>query len=73
MYHYFPVTYHRKERSDRHLLIFGYRNNGPNEALEYVQTYIDDLLVITRGTIEDHLAQLKALKRMHDAGQKTRC
>jgi hypothetical protein len=43
------------------------RNNEPNEALEYVQTYIDNLLVITR-TLEDHLAQLKVLKRMHDAG-----
>jgi hypothetical protein len=67
------VTYHRKERSDRHLPILRYRNKGPNEALEYVQTYIDDLLVITRGTLEDHLAQLKALKRMHDAGKKTGC
>ncbi len=73
MYLYFLVTYHRKERSDRHLPIFRYKNNGPNETLEYVQTYIDDLLVITRGTLEDHLAQLKALKRMHDAGWKTRC
>ena len=25
------------------------------ESLEYVRTYIDDLLVITRGTLEDHL------------------
>ena len=25
------------------------------EALEYVREYIDDLLVITRGTLEDHL------------------
>ncbi len=25
------------------------------EALEYVQEYIDDLLVITRGTLQDHL------------------
>jgi hypothetical protein len=57
VYHYFPVGYHRKERSNRHLPIF-----------QYVQTYIDDLLVITRGTLEDHLAQLKVLKRMHDAG-----
>ncbi len=35
------------------------RNNGPNEALEYVQEYADDLTVITRGTLEDHLAKLK--------------
>jgi hypothetical protein len=35
------------------------RNNGPNEALEYVQAYIDALTVITRGTLEDHLAKLE--------------
>jgi hypothetical protein len=35
------------------------RNNGPNEALEYVQAYVDALTVITRGTLEDHLAKLK--------------
>jgi len=28
------------------------------EALEYVRAYIDDLLVITRGTLEDHLEKL---------------
>ena len=27
------------------------------EALEFVRAYIDDLLVITRGTLEDHLEQ----------------
>jgi hypothetical protein len=70
VYYYFPMGYHRKERSNKHLPlpIFGYRNNEPNEALEYVQTYIDNLLVITRGTLEDHLAQLKVHKRMHNAG-----
>ncbi len=35
------------------------RNNGPNEALEYVQAYIDALMVITKGTLEDHLAKRK--------------
>ncbi len=70
MYHYFPVGYHRKERSNRHLPIFRSRNNGPNEALEYVQAYVADLLVITRGTLEDNLAKLKVLKRMHDADLK---
>jgi hypothetical protein len=28
------------------------------ETLEYVQAYIDDLLCITRGTLEDHLETL---------------
>ncbi len=33
------------------------RNDGPNETLEYVQAYVDALTVITRGTLEDHLAK----------------
>ncbi len=33
------------------------KNDGPNEALEYVQAYFDALTVITRGTLEDHLAK----------------
>jgi hypothetical protein len=28
------------------------------ESLEYVRAYIDNLLVITRGTLEDHLEKL---------------
>jgi hypothetical protein len=37
--------------------IFLARNNGPNEALEYVQAYVDAITIITRGTLEDHLAK----------------
>ncbi len=41
------------------------------EALEYVRAYIDDLLVITRGTLEDHLDKLREVLRMlHNAGLK---
>jgi hypothetical protein len=41
------------------------------EALEYVRTYIDDLLVITRGTLEDHLDKLReVLRRLCEAGLK---
>ncbi len=41
------------------------------ETLEYVWAYIDDLLSITRGTLEDHLDKLEeVLKRLHDAGLK---
>ena len=41
------------------------------EALEYVRAYIDDLLVITRGTLEDHLVKLgEVLRRLRDAGLK---
>ena len=29
------------------------------EGLEYVRAYIDDLLVITRGSLEDHLEKLR--------------
>jgi len=39
------------------------------EALEYVRAYIDDLLVITRGTLEDHLEKLReVLRRLRGAG-----
>jgi predicted aspartyl protease len=39
--------------------------------LEYVRTYIDDLLVITTGTFDDHLEKLgEVLKRMRNAGLK---
>jgi hypothetical protein len=41
------------------------------EALEYVRAYIDDLLVITRGTLEDHLDKLRqVLRRLRKAGSK---
>jgi hypothetical protein len=41
------------------------------EAQEYVQAYIDNLIVFTRGTPEDHLVKLdEVLKRLHDAGLK---
>ena len=37
--------------------------------LEFVRAYIDDLLVITRGSFEDHMSQLnKVLQRLKDAG-----
>ena len=39
------------------------------EALEYVRAYIDDLLVITRGTLDAHLEKLReVLRRLRDAG-----
>ncbi len=41
------------------------------EALEYVRAYIDDLLVITRGSLEDHLEKLReVLIRLREAGLK---
>jgi hypothetical protein len=41
------------------------------EALEYVRAYINDLMVITRGTLEDHLEKLReVLRRLCKAGLK---
>ncbi len=41
------------------------------EALEYVRAYIDNLLVITRGTLEDHLDKLgEVVRRLREAGLK---
>jgi hypothetical protein len=40
-------------------------------SLEYVRAYIDDLLVITKGSLGDHLAKLEAMFiRLQDAGLK---
>jgi len=41
------------------------------DALEKVRAYIDDLLVITRGTLEDHLVKLgEVLRRLCRTGLK---
>ena len=40
-------------------------------SLEYVCVYIDVLLVITKGSLYDHLAKLEAVSiRLQDAGLK---
>ena len=40
-------------------------------TLEFVRAYIDDLLCITKGTMEDHLAKLDlVLSRLQDANIK---
>jgi hypothetical protein len=40
-------------------------------TLEYVRVYIDNLLVITRGSLDDHLDKLKQVFiRLRDAGLK---
>ena len=39
--------------------------------LEYVRAYIDDLLVTTKGSFEDHLQKLeRVLARLEEAGLK---
>jgi hypothetical protein len=41
------------------------------ESLEYVQAYLDDLLCISRSSLEAHLKKLeKVLRRLCDAGLK---
>ena len=40
-------------------------------TLEYVRAYIDDILCITNGSLEDHLEKLReVLKRLQEAGLK---
>ncbi len=41
------------------------------ESLEYVRAYIDDLLCISRDSLEDHLEKLEeVLKQLHKVGLK---
>jgi hypothetical protein len=41
------------------------------ETLKFVRTYIDDLLIITRGILDDHLKNMeRVLTRLHDPGLK---
>ena len=39
--------------------IFQERMSGLMENLDYVRTYIDDLLILSRGTFDDHLLKLQ--------------
>ena len=40
-------------------------------SLDYVRAYIDDLLIITRGTLDDHLSKVETvLARLREAGLK---
>ena len=42
--------------------------------LEYVRAYIDDLLVITNGSFDNHLDKLKiVLSKLRKAGLKVNC
>ena len=41
------------------------------ESLEFVRAYLDDLLCISKLSLEDHLEKLEeVLRRLHDAGLK---
>ncbi len=51
--------------------IFQAQMMGLIASLDYVRAYIDDLLVMTRGNIEDHISKLETvLIRLCDAGLK---
>ena len=40
-------------------------------SLEFIKTYLDDLLIVSRGSLEDHLEKLmEVLSRLQDAGLK---
>jgi len=52
----------------------GFMSDLVMEDLMYVRTYIDDLLIITSGSLSDHLAMLDpVLSRLWDAGLKSQC
>ncbi len=51
--------------------IFQAEIRNPMATLGYVRAYIDNLLVITKGSLDDHLDKLKQVFiRLHDAGLK---
>jgi hypothetical protein len=51
--------------------IFQEKMSSLMQRLEYVQTYKEDLLVITHGSFEDHLEKLSVvLTRLRQAGLK---
>ena len=41
--------------------IFQEKMSDLMRALEFVRTYLDDLLVITKGTFDDHLVKVKVV------------
>ena len=41
------------------------------EGLDYIQSYLDDILIITKNTYDNHLSKLdKVLQRLHAANLK---
>jgi len=51
--------------------IFQEKMSSLMEDLEFVRACINDLLIITNGTYEDHMVKLDSvLMRMHEAGLK---
>ena len=53
--------------------IFQEKMSDLMQGLEFIRTYIDDLLCITASTFDDHLTKLdKVLKRTQSAGLKNK-
>ncbi len=51
--------------------IFQEKMSNLMATLQFVRTYLDDLLIITKGSLEDHLEKLSmVLTRLQDAGLK---
>ncbi len=51
--------------------IFQEKMSNLMATLEFIQTYLDDLLIITKGSLKDHLEKLSmVLTRLQDAGLK---
>ena len=51
--------------------IFQEKMSNLMATLEFIQTYLDDLLITTKGSLEDHLEKLSmVLTRLQDAGLK---
>ena len=51
--------------------IFQEKMNEIFVGFEYVRAYIDDLLIITKGDLEDHLEKVKqVLHRLQEKGLK---
>jgi hypothetical protein len=51
--------------------IFQGKMSEPMESLEYVQAYLDDLLCISRSSLQDHLKKLEeVLRHLCNAGLK---
>ena len=49
--------------------IFQEKMSGLMETLDYVRTYLDDLLIISKSSFDDHLTQIETvLCRLRDAG-----
>ena len=51
--------------------IFQERMSTLMDDLESVRVYIDDLLIVTSGSFEEHMVKVdEVMKRLHDAGLK---